>query len=404
MKVFFSCYILLSALAAQVQAQAQAQTRTQLSEGAIVPEIHFPTLLNAPAASTTLSAWKGQAVLIEFWGTWCGSCIVAMPHLEQLQQQFGPRLRIIAVSDEGVDRIRKFLTVRPSKLWFAVDTAESVAGVFPHQMVPHTVLISPDGRLIATTAPENITGPVIDSVLMGMPVHLIPKKDLLYSSIEELIRQIFPADDTIRQRVLLDGEIEGAPGLSTRYATDSIWKGRRLTALNCDLSTLYRLAYDDFPYTRTVDQRPKSHRRSIYRVDLIVGQPADLLPTLKSLLQSRFDLRATIKREQKEVYLLQIADTDRFRNIPPHRSASRTFSAGHGSIDQQDITMRGFASYLESYGADHLPVLDETGSSASFDIRFNFQPENPQSLTDILTGMGLRLVNTTREIELLYIL
>jgi len=40
-----------------------------------------------------------KAVLVNFWATWCGTCLAEMPELVQLQRELGPRgVRLVAVS------------------------------------------------------------------------------------------------------------------------------------------------------------------------------------------------------------------------------------------------------------------------------------------------------------------
>ncbi|CAG1007690.1 Thiol:disulfide interchange protein TlpA [Phycisphaerales bacterium] len=34
---------------------------------------------------------KGKVYVVEFWATWCGPCIASMPHLSELQHEYGPK-------------------------------------------------------------------------------------------------------------------------------------------------------------------------------------------------------------------------------------------------------------------------------------------------------------------------
>lgn len=40
--------------------------------------------------------YKGKIVFIEFWGTWCGPCLLSIPHHAKLQTKYKDQLRIVA--------------------------------------------------------------------------------------------------------------------------------------------------------------------------------------------------------------------------------------------------------------------------------------------------------------------
>lgn len=372
----------------------------QVKNNDIVPDIEFTSILNAPVKQLQLAQLKGKIVLIEFWATWCGACLEAMPHLKQLQQKYPDRLQVIAVTGETALRVSQYLISRSSNLWFAADTSGRAAGIFPHQLIPHTVLISPEGRLIANTSPELVTDLVIDSILNHQYVHLAEKKDNLLSP-EELIKNYFFADKDVKSRLMIQPEIKGAPGFSTTYLSDSVFNGRRITAVNCGLPNLYRVAYGNFPYSRIIDRTGDKNTQPTYCIDIIVKHRRELLPKLQKELSKRFDLKAKIESQTKEAYVLKINDPVKFNNIARNTTGNRTYYARHGQIDQQAITMADFAAYLESYGVGRLPVVDETHNADKFDIKFTFQPENPESLKKILTDMGLSLEKNSRMIDML---
>lgn len=374
----------------------------QVKNGEQVPDINFQPILNAPVTQGNLTQLKGKVVLVEFWATWCGGCIGAMPHLNELQKKYAGKLQVITVTDETVKRTNQFLAVKHFNFWFAVDTGGQITKLFPHQLIPHTVLIDAEGKLIANTSPELVTEKVMDSLLSKKEIHLAEKKDNTMDY-QEIIKTYFGAADTVKTSFNMLPEMKGAPGLSTTWLDNRVFSGRRLTCLNLGLSSLYRLANNNFPYSRTVDNTRKSKNEPSYCLDIIVEQKSDLRPTLQKELAKRFDLQAKVETQTKEAYVLKISDPEKFKTIPHNTSGKRTYYSRHGEIDQQTMTMKDFADFLETYGVAKLPVVDETGNDEKFDIKFSWQPENPASLTEVLSGMGLKLEKQQRPIDVLII-
>ena len=372
----------------------------QPQKGEPVGNLSFSTLLNAPKKAITLDELRGKIVLIEFWATWCAPCVEAMPHLSALQRRHADKLQIITVSDESPARIGKYLTARPATPWFAVDTAHALTQTFPHHVIPHSVLIAPDGRLLAQTEPRAITDQVIDSLWRQQVVHL-PEKTDNSLTVPEILTTYFKAADSVTSRFVIQGEIKGAPGMRTNHLNEVAFRHRRITALNLSLASLYRIAHNDFPYRRTIDRTGSTDRSPTYCLDLITSTPDRLLPTMQQELASRFDMQARIEPQAKDVNVLRITDLAKFDQIPRNQSGQRTYSGRQGEIDQQAVTMTDFAEYLETYGPGKRIVVDETGREDLLDIRFSYQPEDPKSLPAVLSAMGLSLEKEQHTVDML---
>src|SRR5947199_3428540 len=55
------------------------------------------------------SGLHGKVVVLEFWATWCAPCIGAIPHLNQLANEFKDRgVAFLAVTDDDKDRLKPF--------------------------------------------------------------------------------------------------------------------------------------------------------------------------------------------------------------------------------------------------------------------------------------------------------
>lgn len=62
---------------------------------------------------------EGKVYVMEFWATWCGPCKASMPHISELQEEYGDKVTFIGVSDEPLATVVNFLCKEQSegKLW-----------------------------------------------------------------------------------------------------------------------------------------------------------------------------------------------------------------------------------------------------------------------------------------------
>ncbi len=58
---------------------------------------------NLKGQTLKLSDFKGKAVLLNFWATWCASCMTEMPDLNWLQTQYPNDLQVIGICLDGED-------------------------------------------------------------------------------------------------------------------------------------------------------------------------------------------------------------------------------------------------------------------------------------------------------------
>ena len=63
------------------------------------------TLEDLQGHKVSLSDYKGKAVLINFWATWCGPCRLETPWLIELRQQYAAKgFEILGLSADDIDR------------------------------------------------------------------------------------------------------------------------------------------------------------------------------------------------------------------------------------------------------------------------------------------------------------
>jgi thiol-disulfide isomerase/thioredoxin len=110
------------------------------------------TLESLEGKNIQLSGYKGQAVLLNFWATWCGPCKVEMPWFVELQKEYGPQgLQIVGVamddsSKEDIAKFVKEMGVNYPILLGKEAVGDQYGGV---NVLPTTFFIDRDGKIVA---------------------------------------------------------------------------------------------------------------------------------------------------------------------------------------------------------------------------------------------------------------
>jgi len=118
-----------------------------------------------------LSDFRGKAVLLNFWATWCPPCKVEIPWFIDLQKQYGPQgLAVVGVAmdDAGREKILKFdndMSVNYPVLQGTETVGTAYGGV---ESLPTTFFIDRQGRIVARVLGLRSRGDVEQNIKLAL--------------------------------------------------------------------------------------------------------------------------------------------------------------------------------------------------------------------------------------------
>ena len=109
-------------------------------------------LLDINGTSVDLVDFRGKIVFLNFWATWCPTCVVEMPAMEKLHQKLQNKdFAMVTISiQEPAFQVKNFFSMHKLSFTALLDsTGETVSG-FGIRAIPTTFILDKYGRMIGT--------------------------------------------------------------------------------------------------------------------------------------------------------------------------------------------------------------------------------------------------------------
>lgn len=139
--------VLLFALVTVVIVQAMEPEKPKdnlpgIAIGEKAPDFELETLTGD---TVKLSDYRGKKVMLNFWATWCPPCKEEMPDMEQLYQENGEEVVILAVNIDPQLNVQKFVSEMGITFPVLLDEKDEVNTKYQVLTIPTTYFIDKQG-------------------------------------------------------------------------------------------------------------------------------------------------------------------------------------------------------------------------------------------------------------------
>jgi thiol-disulfide isomerase/thioredoxin len=362
--------------------------------GKPAPQFHLEKLLQAPAnAPLTLDKLRGKAVILEFWGTWCGPCIVAFPHLNELVREIrGEPVVFIAVANEPADDVAAFLKKKPLAAWVGIDDQGATTKGYGIRSFPTAVLIDPDGVVQGVTDVTSVTPAMVKDLANRRPLQAsgdaIPRlrtdaKGGIDLGEANFLIYLGPPND------LLGDPVSGA----------NEWKSRSCPAQGLLESCYVREAGGWPKAPRIVFECAIPQKDFGFAVRVPEGSGLSAITLLKQAVESALGFRTRGDHESREQQVLVL------KHVGPASPAKPAGNRALGSVVRfpanacigESASLDDLSAWIE--GRTKKPVINETGLGGEHDWKIKAESFALDDLNTALKSIGLVLRPEQRKVD-----
>jgi len=99
---------------------------------------------------------SGKVLVLDFWATWCGPCIRAMPMLHDLQDSYEGRLEIVGIGgSEEKEKFVRYVMKKKGNYAQMFDEKQTINNALEIKGIPHVLILSTDGVIRWQGNPHN---------------------------------------------------------------------------------------------------------------------------------------------------------------------------------------------------------------------------------------------------------
>lgn len=436
---------------------AQGQSKKNIPElGKQVPFFQLKEVGNFKSSTIVSGSLKGKHVIIDFWNKACISCVQSFPKLNKLHAQYGQKLDLILVGDNGgaenkgiEEMFENFKKKGNLKFPYAFNAA--MFDAFVPYSVPHIMWIDDKGVIQAISSGQDLTSENIEAFLQGKPFSF---RDKSHAAVEKDRENAYDGkvpfmfngngggeayEAQLRYRSVITEYIPGLPKTDwpdVRFRSGGTIglpiEGNRVLFETCtSLEELYRTAYTGWvmwDYSKSeiynttqgqvilelsdssLFQRDSKTEMGFYWYSLLMpaekNSPAYVMESMQNDLYRYFGYHA--RMETRTFPYLKLVATEKAKGLKS-KGGKQDVKADRISFRAVNIPLKNFfnyslrnVDYWEAGG--RIPVIiDETGMTDNIDLDIKINIVDWTDIQRVYKELGFEFVPGEKEFKVLVI-
>ncbi|WP_295122574.1 TlpA disulfide reductase family protein [uncultured Chitinophaga sp.] len=398
-----------------------------------VPEFVLNNVENSKTSTISSEDLEGKYYILDFWATSCGTCVSSFPKMNEIQEQYKEKIKIILVGLEEKNRdVKKFYNIYKNRFRLNLTSSydSSAFRKFVHFGVPFLVWVDNNGivRAVTTTAdanPENIQKFISGKHFEFRDISFKSRKsEKRIDPLQPLLINGNGGQDTDFQFRSILAEWKPGMGISSLPDIDfySSLQVGRYQAVAASLFKLYKVAYfGSFMTPSEIYHWPilnlkdsslfsgEGARKVLYNYGLEVplarANRSELMRMMQNDLRNYFNFTVKIVDREVECYKLVVIDHQKAEKItkaagPPESS----WSAEKQVNIFNNIPISYVADVLvHKIGIARAFSYNDTGITGNVSLTIEADITNIDSIRIGLKKIGLDLVNGRKMMKVLVI-
>ncbi len=346
--------------------------------------------------------------IVEFWATWCGPCIAAIPHINQLQNKYkdNPNLVFISISDESPEKIKKTIAKIDFQTIVVSDQSKQshknlIMDDKNNYGIPATILIDDQNVIQWIGDPSRLNSELIDAFLNRQIKHGTASATNKTTGTDETANARISCGDFLkiyRSEDIKLAMILNEKGTNPNFTTcASYWdlENRKIVLFDRDIKSILAILKGVVKYRIEVaDEIAHLSYNFMYKNENAGGDKVEGPKEVEAYFLNNLRLKETSTSVEKEVYLLKVKDPAKLKENENKKGGAGRFGSSKEFLTITNQSLGRIANDL--YTDFKIIVIDDTNLEGKYD--FLLKIGSLDVLINELEAYGLTLVKSIRSI------